>query len=253
MNVTFLHRGIILDGGVPLGLEEIAGQILVALEGCVNLELPHYILVDGIHIFVEFERFIGGVAQAPGAREIVEVAAARLAGENIEDDGLPQAKYISHSVSPSAKIVQVGDDVYVDVTARCDTVWSYEGGISVSVEGLPKLDDANGKVSGSSSTMKIRTREYGGTEKIHHIDNGFIGATHVLVEGYVNTWKKGDTHTLRVKITPKKVKDLTVRVRTWMGTRDDLFIQNGRGSSRRRSSVSSASPVVSQGLSRMTW
>jgi hypothetical protein len=79
----------------PSTLKQLAGALLVIAPKCQDCSSAH----DGAGTrsahFVQRQHFIGGVAQAPGAGEIVVVPAASLARENIEHNRLAQAQRVA--------------------------------------------------------------------------------------------------------------------------------------------------------------
>ncbi len=76
------------------GFKKFTGPLLEMGRITVGLELGNDLLINGFDLIIKFLSFVGRIPQTPGAGEIVEIAAALFAGENIKDNGLPQLKWI---------------------------------------------------------------------------------------------------------------------------------------------------------------
>ena len=79
---------------VALGLEILAGHALVILERRVQVKVFQQAVEDFLHLPVQFLRFGRGVAETPGAREIVEISTAALGRINIVNDGLAESHQV---------------------------------------------------------------------------------------------------------------------------------------------------------------
>src|SRR3990170_2124554 len=88
VDVAGLGLQVFHHGGMSARLEPFAGHDLIVAAGRVGLQLGEDGLVSFEHILVQRLQFLAGVAQRPRPGEVVEVAAAGLAGEQIKDDGL---------------------------------------------------------------------------------------------------------------------------------------------------------------------
>ena len=60
-----------------------------------GFEFTHDRIVDAAHILIKGHNIIRRISQTPGASQIMEIAAACFAGENIIHDGLAQAQQIA--------------------------------------------------------------------------------------------------------------------------------------------------------------
>jgi hypothetical protein len=95
MHVTLFGLGIAQHGWVSHGFEHLAGAGLEVRERDAGFQFGVNLVEHGTHVLIQVEDFIRGIAQAPGAGEIIEVSAARFTGEDVEHDGLPQAQRVA--------------------------------------------------------------------------------------------------------------------------------------------------------------
>src|SRR6185369_8890237 len=94
MNIAFERPGCIQWRFMSLRLEILAGQTLILNKGCVEIEVLNDFVINFMHLIIEGLRFGSCVSQTPGAGEIIEIPAALLGWENIEDNGLAKRHQI---------------------------------------------------------------------------------------------------------------------------------------------------------------
>ena len=94
VDIAILRFGVGFHRRVAQPFEQLAGALLVGLVRGVHFQLAGDLVIDREHILVQLSGLIGGIPQAPGAGEIVEVPAAFFAGIDIEHDRLPQPQEI---------------------------------------------------------------------------------------------------------------------------------------------------------------